>query len=351
MPIFLRVRLTESEHEELLQLQKVSNISERTRRRIEILLLSNQGLSVKQISECVKQKEAGIRRTINRWFDLGQKGLFDEPRQGRPRKWKEEDIEYLENILETEERTYNSHQLAKKLKDEKNVDLSSQRIRKILKKKDWRWKRTRTSLKGKQNPQDKLIKKADLETLKAYEQQGLIKLKYADESGFCLWSPVSYTYAKKGIQKETRQSKRRGKRISILGFFEKDKSFDYGLKQGGFKSKTYIDMMNWQAEKAESNFKKTGQITVIVLDNCKIHKSKEVQKYLEDWREKGLELFFISAYSPELNIIEVEWHQIKEHELCGRMFDDEYDLAIAVMDGVEKRQSNKNMIIERFRFN
>ena len=117
MPIFLRVRLTESEHEELLQLQKVSNISERTRRRIEILLLSNQGLSVKQISECVKQKEAGIRRTINRWFDLGQKGLFDEPRQGRPRKWKEEDIEYLENILETEERTYNSHQLAKKLKD------------------------------------------------------------------------------------------------------------------------------------------------------------------------------------------------------------------------------------------
>ena len=350
MPIFLRVRLTELERQELLKLQKSSDITERTRRRVEILLLSSQGLSVKQISEYVKQKETTIRRTINRWFDLGQEGLFDEPRQGRPRRWKEEDIEYLENILETEERTYNSHQLSQKLKEEKNVNLSSQRIRKILKKKDWRWKRTRISLKGKQNPQEKLIKKADLETLKAYEEEGLIKLKYADESGFCLWSPVSYTYAKKGKQKEIKQSKKRGKRISILGFFEKDKSFDYGLKQGGFKSKNYIKMINWQAEKAEANFKKTGQITVIILDNCKIHKSKEVQKYEEYWRKKGLEFFFISAYSPELNIIEVEWHQIKDHELCGRMFDDEYDLAMAVIAGVEKRQLDKNLIIERFRF-
>jgi DNA-binding NarL/FixJ family response regulator len=50
MPIFLRVRLTELERQELLKLQKSSDITERTRRRVEILLLSSQGLSVKQIS-------------------------------------------------------------------------------------------------------------------------------------------------------------------------------------------------------------------------------------------------------------------------------------------------------------
>jgi len=30
-----------------------------------------------------------------------------------------------------------------------------------------------------------------------------------------------------------------------------------------------------------------------------------------------------------MNRIEEEWHQLKTHEIAGRMFEDEYDLAIA----------------------
>ena len=36
-----------------------------------------------------------------------------------------------------------------------------------------------------------------------------------------------------------------------------------------------------------------------------------------------------------MNPIELEWQQLKTHELAGQMFDDELDLAYAVMDGVE----------------
>lgn len=96
--------------------------------------------------------------------------------------------------------------------------------------------------------------------------------------------------------------------------------------------------------------KKTGKITVIVLDNYSVHKSQEVKKNLEKWRKKGLEFFFIYAYSPELNLIETEWHQLKTHELCGRMFEDEYDLAMAVIDGIEKRSKKNNCMCERFGF-
>lgn len=109
--------------------------------------------------------------------------------------------------------------------------------------------------------------------------------------------------------------------------------------------------MNWQADKAAENLKATGQITVIALDNYAVHKSREVKKHLARWREQGLEFFFLAASSPELNIIEPEWHQLKTHELAGRMFDDEDDLAIAVMSGVEKRSKNNNCICERFKFN
>lgn len=351
MPVFLRVRLTETEKKELLELRKASQTPLRTRTRIDVLTLSDQGLSVKQIASYLKQNETTIRRTLGRWLDRDKEGLFDEPRIGRPKKWKESDIEYLETCLEREERTYNSQQLSQKLKEERQVELSPQRIRKILKKKDWKWKRTKVSLKGKQNKEEKLAKKADLQTLKLYQEEGLVKIKYLDEAGFCLWSPVSYSYVKKGKQKAIKQTKKRGRRISILGIFAQEESFDYGLKVGGFKSKNYIEMMNWQAEKAEKYFQETGKITVIVLDNYAVHKSKIVKMQEGKWREQCLEFFFISAYSPELNLIETEWHQLKTHELAGRMFEDEYDLAMAVIEGIENRQVNNNCICQRFRFN
>lgn len=32
-----------------------------------------------------------------------------------------------------------------------------------------------------------------------------------------------------------------------------------------------------------------------------------------------------------------QWHQLKTHELAGCMFEDEYDLVVAVMTGMEDR--------------
>ena len=52
-----------------------------------------------------------------------------------------------------------------------------------------------------------------------------------------------------------------------------------------------------------------------------------------------------------MNFIETEWHQIKTHELAGRIFEDEYDLAIAVIQGVEARAQRGQYDTERFLFN
>ncbi len=42
---------------------------------------------------------------------------------------------------------------------------------------------------------------------------------------------------------------------------------------------------------------------------------------------------------------------LKTHELAGRIFEDEYDLAIAVIDGVEARAQRGEYSAERFLFN
>jgi DNA-binding NarL/FixJ family response regulator len=66
---------------------------------------------------------------------------------------------------------------------------------------------------------------------------------------------------------------------------------------------------------------------------------------------RWLEFFCLSSYSPELNHIEPEWHQLKTHELAGRMFEDEDELAQAVIKGIEERSQKNNYICQRFRFN
>ncbi|MGQ4647846.1 transposase [Lyngbya aestuarii] len=77
-----------------------------------------------------------------------------------------------------------------------------------------------------------------------------------------------------------------------------------------------------------------------MMDNYSVHKNHQVKAQEKDWQEQGLYLFFLPTYSPELNLIEGEWRQIKAQEISGRMFEDEDHLALALKEGLTNR-SNK----------
>jgi hypothetical protein len=51
-----------------------------------------------------------------------------------------------------------------------------------------------------------------------------------------------------------------------------------------------------------------------------------------------------------MNLIEAQWHQLKTHEIVGRIFDNEYDLAIAIINGMENRSQQGGWILERLMF-
>jgi len=187
--------------------------------------------------------------------------------------------------------------------------------------------------------------------LKLWAKMGLICLKYLDESGFCCQSNISYSYIKIGEQKKINQKKRRGRRVSILGLYEVGKSFSYGLIVGGVKAKSYLEIMEWQVKEAEKRWLESGIKTVIVLDNYSLHKSKKVKEKISEWSQKGLEFFYLPPYSSEMNLIETEWHQIKIHELAGRIFEDEYDLSLAVQQAIINRSEKNNLVCQRYKFN
>ena len=52
-----------------------------------------------------------------------------------------------------------------------------------------------------------------------------------------------------------------------------------------------------------------------------------------------------------MNRIEDEWLHLKREELASRLFEDEYDAAIAIMNAIEHRGDSRNHTVERFIFN
>ncbi|WP_245595941.1 transposase [Gloeobacter kilaueensis] len=203
----------------------------------------------------------------------------------------------------------------------------------------------------RQNPEHKQSKSNDLETLKLAEQEGLVHIKYLDESGFSLPSVIGYTWAEVGKQKRIEQPNRRGKRISVLGIYAPGEAFNYGVSLGSIKNDVYIELMDWEAKRAAERLAETGQITVIVQDNYSVHKHWRVKERWPVWERQGLYVFFLPVCCPEMNRIEEEWHQVKAHHMKCRSFEMEYELAEAVIEAIDERYLGKGLQCERYLFN
>jgi transposase len=96
--------------------------------------LNAQGWNVPAIAEIFEYQEQTVRVTLRRWEQGGLGGLWDAPGRGAQPKWNEADMQYLEQCLDEDQRTYNSAQLAAKLEQERHVKLSADRLRRILQK-------------------------------------------------------------------------------------------------------------------------------------------------------------------------------------------------------------------------
>ncbi len=134
MPAPLRVALTEAEDLTLTQLRQAITVPKRTRDRAHMIRLNAQGWNVPAIAKIFDCHEHTVRTTLRRWENKGLGGLWEASGRGAKRKWQESDMVYLEQCLEVEIRTYNSVQLSEKLAEQRNVQLSPDRLRRLLKK-------------------------------------------------------------------------------------------------------------------------------------------------------------------------------------------------------------------------
>lgn len=134
MPAATYTVLTEEEDRTLSELRLAQTVPHRTRDRAHMVRLNAQHWSVPQIAQIFECHEHTVRSTIRRWEQLGLGGLWEAPGRGAKPKWQEADLQYLEQALEQEERTYNCDQLVNKLAQQRQVNLSASRLRQLLQK-------------------------------------------------------------------------------------------------------------------------------------------------------------------------------------------------------------------------
>ncbi|MGG6265520.1 helix-turn-helix domain-containing protein [Leptolyngbya sp. AN03gr2] len=134
MPAPLRITLTEEEDRTLSELRLAQTVPQRTRDRAPMLRLNAQGWTVPAIADIFECHEHTVRDTLKRWEQVGLCGLWEAPGRGAKRRWQEADMQHLEQCLEQDQRTYTSEQLSVKLEQDRQVQLSPDRLRRILKK-------------------------------------------------------------------------------------------------------------------------------------------------------------------------------------------------------------------------
>ena len=76
-----------------------------------------------------------------------------------------------------------------------------------------------------------------------------------------------------------------------------------------------------------------GVPRVVVLDNASLHVSKVAKAARPGLAALGIYLYYLPAYSPELNEIEAVFKQVKHHEIPQRSYTSKADLREAVEQG------------------
>jgi transposase len=129
----LRVFLTHKQDKTLFNL-RTEDVPQKVKDRAEVIRLNAHGWYVENIATHFNWTPQTVREVLHKWQKLGLEGLWELSGRGGKTKYKEEDIVFLEECLKKEPRTYNSLQLVQKLKSDRKIELSPDRLRRVLKK-------------------------------------------------------------------------------------------------------------------------------------------------------------------------------------------------------------------------
>jgi len=277
--------------------------SKRTRLRAQAIRLSNDRYSINDISKICQ----ATRKTVSGWLAEWEKHDFDslieKPRSGRKPIIPEDLHEEVIDIVQENPKQIKA--AISKIEEKLGKTVSAKTVKRIIKKK-LRWKRARKSLKNKRNEKEFKIAQKDLEMLKEQDNNNVIDLYYFDESGFTGVPEVPYVW--QDPDEPLLLPSGKTPRINVLGFLNRHNDFFPYVFECSVNSEVTVACFD--------SFSLTlDKPTIVILDNASIHHSQRFESEIKKWEDRGLFLYYLPKYSPELNLIEILWKHIKYYWL------------------------------------
>ena len=125
---------------------------------------------------------------------------------------------------------------------------------------------------------------------------------FLDEAGVNLSLTRLFARSVKGKRAYGERPQKRGKNVSLLS----------AISLKGVLAKASLmgaaDGVTFEAFIALKLVPKLWQGAYVIMDNCSIHKGKQVEALIE---EAGAKLVYLSSYSPDFNPMENCWSKIK----------------------------------------
>ena len=284
--------------------------------RCRILLLLDDGYSVGETAQRACCARATVYRTVYRFEDLGDEGLFDRRKRAQARKVTPEVrgrlMQYLERVPKDygwQRSTWSLELYALQLKNDTGVLLTPQHVRRVLKSEGCRRGRPRPALRIPVRGRRQILDSIDDLVASARSDAEVF---YVDEADIDLNPRIGLTYIKRGQQPLVLTP---GKNVKhyIAGALNARTGTVLYSHGPGKNSSLFIDLL-----KILSYSYRKSRVIHLIVDNYIIHKSRKTQHALETMGGR-IQLHFLPPYSPEHNRIERLWKQLHDNVTRNHM--------------------------------
>jgi transposase len=143
--------------------------------------------------------------------------------------------------------------------------------------------------------------------------------------------PTGYSWCLPGQRKRVKYEYPQGRRVNALAAYEPFAPAPHLDAVPFERTLTSDDLLAYLRERLPA----AGVPRVVVLDNAGIHTSKVIKAARPGLAKQGIYLYYLPAYSPELNRIEPVFKQVKHHDMPVRSHTSKADLRKAVEDGFD----------------
>ena len=291
--------VTSDKHREQLTEMWKNHHSHYTRVRAHAMLLSGQGYTISSLVDIFGVDRDSVTSWIDRFAAGGPEALEDADRPGAPPILDQKEQELLRRLF----KKYPNRpaEILTELKEQTGKEMSKWTLRDYAHRLGLSWKRFRRSLGNKRDQKAFQVAREELAELLSTPDLNVV---YFDEAGFSLKGVVPYGWQPVGQRYDVPVTGAHGSNIQALGFEGQDGAKHVYLHKGYVTSETVIEVFDDYCQTI-------NEPTVVVLDNAPCHTSGEFQAHLDAWAEKGLYVYHLPPYSPELNAIERFWRKLR----------------------------------------